>query len=220
MRFGHLWRARGGAPATEEPRARSSPSRVNSAAVRGGKCTVLGQPRHKTREAGLWRSLPSCCLPRRSSLVVRKSWHSSACDAMWNPWGASGGAQLLHSRSMVAVSNRDCYSLLDKQIHQGVGVGDFSIKTVGLTKLRPGLCVRVRRELGSLPMRCVFCDRPLEIKSAWKGVRDRFYCSEFCADSEMSEATPAQNPASLLQYHLDRPYERLERLLPYMRRYS
>jgi hypothetical protein len=67
-------------------------------------------------------------------------------------------------------------------------------------------------------MRCAFCDRPLEIKSAWKGARDQFYCSEFCADSEMSEATPAQNPASLLQYHLNRPYERLERLLPYMRR--
>ena len=69
-------------------------------------------------------------------------------------------------------------------------------------------------------MRCVFCDRPLEIKSAWKGARDQFYCGEFCAESEAAEATPAQNSASLLQYHLTRPYERLERLLPYMRRCS
>jgi hypothetical protein len=69
-------------------------------------------------------------------------------------------------------------------------------------------------------MRCLLCDRPLEIRSAWKGARDQFYCSEFCADSEVSEATSAQKPASLLQYHLDRPYERLERLLPYMRRFS
>jgi hypothetical protein len=69
-------------------------------------------------------------------------------------------------------------------------------------------------------MRCVFCDRPLEIRSAWKGARDRFYCSEFCADSEESELAPARDSAPLLQHHLNRRYERLERLLPYMRRYS
>ena len=69
-------------------------------------------------------------------------------------------------------------------------------------------------------MRCTFCNKPLEIKSAWKGGGDRFYCSEFCADSEVSEVTLALNQASLVQYHLNRPYERLERLLPYMRRYS
>ncbi len=69
-------------------------------------------------------------------------------------------------------------------------------------------------------MRCVFCDRPLEIRSAWKGTRERFYCSEFCADSEISEPTPVQDPGSLVEHHLNRRYERLERLLPYMRRYS
>jgi hypothetical protein len=69
-------------------------------------------------------------------------------------------------------------------------------------------------------MRCVFCDRALEIRSAWKGNRDQFYCSEFCADSEVSEPASAQDPASLLERHLNRRYERLERLLPYMRRYS
>jgi hypothetical protein len=69
-------------------------------------------------------------------------------------------------------------------------------------------------------MRCVFCDRQLEIRSAWKGTSDRFYCSEFCADSEVSELVPTQVPPSLAQHHLNRRYERLERLLPYMRRYS
>jgi hypothetical protein len=69
-------------------------------------------------------------------------------------------------------------------------------------------------------MRCRFCDRPLEIRSAWKGARDQFYCSEFCADSEAPEPLVAQGPATLLHYHLHRPYERLERLLPYMRRHS
>ena len=69
-------------------------------------------------------------------------------------------------------------------------------------------------------MRCVFCDKSLEIRSAWKGTRDRFYCSEFCADSELAESAPAQGPDSLLEHHLNRRYDRLERLLPYMRRYS
>jgi hypothetical protein len=69
-------------------------------------------------------------------------------------------------------------------------------------------------------MRCVFCDRLLEVRAAWKGAGDRFYCSEFCADSEVSETAPTQDPAALLEHHLNRRYERLERLLPYMRRYS
>jgi hypothetical protein len=67
-------------------------------------------------------------------------------------------------------------------------------------------------------MRCALCSRPLAVTSAWKGASDRFYCSEFCADSEVPQAAPAR--PTLLQLHRNRPYERLERMLPYMRRYS
>src|ERR1700683_3431177 len=76
------------------------------------------------------------------------------------------------------------------------------------------------RDQGVPSMQCTFCSRPLEIKSTWKGASNQFFCSEFCADSEISEATPAPVPATLLQHHVNRPYERLERLLPYMRLYS
>jgi hypothetical protein len=76
------------------------------------------------------------------------------------------------------------------------------------------------RDEGVSSMQCACCDRPLEVKSTWKTASNRFYCSEFCADSEVSEAAPAPDPATLLQHHTNRPYERLERLLPYMRLYS
>ena len=82
-------------------------------------------------------------------------------------------------------------------------------------------------------MQCAFCGRPIKAKSAWKGASDQFYCSEFCADSEGTEAAPAPVVAesappvrrkhrapTLLDHHLSRPYERLERLLPYMRQLS
>jgi hypothetical protein len=65
-------------------------------------------------------------------------------------------------------------------------------------------------------MRCAFCGRPLDPRQAWKSANKQLYCSEFCADSE--EAAPAR--PNLIQLHRERPYERLERLLPYMRRYS
>jgi hypothetical protein len=71
-------------------------------------------------------------------------------------------------------------------------------------------------------MRCTFCARPIDPKSTWKGTGNHFYCSEFCADSETPEAastTPAAVTGTLLQMH-QRSYERLERLLPYMRAYS
>jgi hypothetical protein len=70
-------------------------------------------------------------------------------------------------------------------------------------------------------MRCAFCGRPIDSKSTWKGSGDRFYCSEFCADSEAPEEAafvPAQ--PTLLDHHLKRPYERLQQLLPHMRAYS
>jgi len=70
-------------------------------------------------------------------------------------------------------------------------------------------------------MHCACCGRSIDTKSAWKGASKRFYCSEFCADSEAAEdAAPAVQTRTLLQLHLNKPYERLERLLPYMRAYS
>jgi hypothetical protein len=75
-------------------------------------------------------------------------------------------------------------------------------------------------------MQCAFCGNPLEARSAWKGARSQFYCSEFCAESQTvetvqaAETAPAAAEGTLLGHHLHRPYERLERLLPHMRRYS
>jgi hypothetical protein len=69
-------------------------------------------------------------------------------------------------------------------------------------------------------MQCACCATQLEIKSTWKSTSNRFYCSEFCSESEISEAVATPAAATLLQLHTNRPYERLERLLPYMRLYS
>jgi hypothetical protein len=68
-------------------------------------------------------------------------------------------------------------------------------------------------------MQCALCSRPIDPKSTWKGAGNQFYCSEFCADSETSESAPAATPATLLELHRKQSYERLERLLPYMRQY-
>lgn len=73
---------------------------------------------------------------------------------------------------------------------------------------------------GGSSMQCTFCRKPLELKSAWQGAHSQFYCGEFCADSEVSGSTAAPPSASLLQHHITQPYERLERLLPYMRLYA
>jgi hypothetical protein len=69
-------------------------------------------------------------------------------------------------------------------------------------------------------MQCAFCSRPLEAKSAWKGASEQFYCGEFCAEAESPEPVRDSAPSTLLQQHTYRPYERLERMLPYMRQYS
>jgi hypothetical protein len=74
-------------------------------------------------------------------------------------------------------------------------------------------------------MHCAFCGRPIKAKSAWKGANEQFYCSEFCADSEGTEMAPAPahhrgGAPTLLDRHLSRPYERLEKLLPYKRQLS
>jgi hypothetical protein len=70
-------------------------------------------------------------------------------------------------------------------------------------------------------MQCDFCGKPIEPKSTWKGAGNQFYCSEFCADSEApEEAALAPAQPTLLDHHVNRPYERLEQLLPHMRAYS
>jgi hypothetical protein len=63
-------------------------------------------------------------------------------------------------------------------------------------------------------MRCPCCHLIIDPRTAWKNSNNRFYCSEFCADSEISSLTAqvAQKEA------LDRQYiERLRRLLPFFR---
>ena len=64
-------------------------------------------------------------------------------------------------------------------------------------------------------MRCPFCDKPISPKAAWKGAGGRFYCSEFCADSET--VVPLRQQA-VEKREIDRQYRaRLERLLPLRR---
>jgi hypothetical protein len=63
-------------------------------------------------------------------------------------------------------------------------------------------------------MSCAFCHQTIDRKKAWKGSAGRFYCSEFCSDSEA--VVPAQR--RVMKDHIDRQYmERLERLLPLRR---
>jgi hypothetical protein len=58
-------------------------------------------------------------------------------------------------------------------------------------------------------MRCPSCHLLIDPKFAWKSSTKRFYCSEFCADSEIS--APLE-PCAQKEVH-DR-LERLRRLLP------
>ena len=60
-------------------------------------------------------------------------------------------------------------------------------------------------------MLCVFCSKTIDPSSAWKGTFGRFYCSEFCADSET--VVPVHDKVQKEQ--IDRQYlQRLERLVP------
>jgi hypothetical protein len=62
------------------------------------------------------------------------------------------------------------------------------------------------------PMRCPTCNQAIDHDQAWKGTEDRFYCSEFCADSENIVSLPP--PRRSLREHFDRQYmQRLERLV-------
>jgi hypothetical protein len=63
-------------------------------------------------------------------------------------------------------------------------------------------------------MRCAFCRQTIDGSKAWKGSASRFYCSEFCSDSET--VIPTQRRVA--KDRIDRQYmERLERLLPLRR---
>jgi hypothetical protein len=63
-------------------------------------------------------------------------------------------------------------------------------------------------------MRCAFCHQTIDRSTAWQGSASRFYCSEFCSDSET--VVPTQRRVA--KDRIDQQYmERLERLLPLRR---
>ncbi len=64
-------------------------------------------------------------------------------------------------------------------------------------------------------MKCPNCRSVINPDTAWKSSASRFYCSEFCADVESQDATSC----GVSKDEIDRQYiERLQRLLPYVRR--
>ena len=63
-------------------------------------------------------------------------------------------------------------------------------------------------------MRCPLCHVIIDPRSAWKNSINRFYCSEFCADSEIYAPVEQRVQKEVI----DRQYlERLRRLLPFFR---
>jgi hypothetical protein len=61
-------------------------------------------------------------------------------------------------------------------------------------------------------MRCPSCHLIIDPKTSWKTSDNRFYCSEFCADSEISLSFER----CVQKEAYDRQYlERLRRLLPF-----
>jgi hypothetical protein len=40
-------------------------------------------------------------------------------------------------------------------------------------------------------MECAYCGRPIDSRSAWRGITGQFFCGEFCADSEIETFMPA-----------------------------
>jgi len=68
-------------------------------------------------------------------------------------------------------------------------------------------------------MKCPNCRSAIDPDTAWKSSASRFYCSEFCADIEI-EAHDASG-SRVSKDEIDRQYiERLQRLLPHVRRRS
>jgi hypothetical protein len=64
-------------------------------------------------------------------------------------------------------------------------------------------------------MKCPNCHCLINPDTAWKSSAKRFYCSEFCADAEAQQETSSR----ISKDEIDRQYiERLQRLLPYVRR--
>lgn len=65
-------------------------------------------------------------------------------------------------------------------------------------------------------MKCPNCHSVIYADTAWKSSSSRFYCSEFCADIETHDAASSSRVS---KDAIDRQYiERLQRLLPYVRR--
>jgi len=63
-------------------------------------------------------------------------------------------------------------------------------------------------------MRCLSCHLIVDPRTAWRNSTNRFYCSEFCADSENSYIVEQR----MQKKDFDRQYlERLRRLLPFFR---
>ncbi len=63
-------------------------------------------------------------------------------------------------------------------------------------------------------MRCPSCRQLIDSRTAWKGAANCYFCSEFCADSELPVAAPGRiDKRSIDQDYLDR----LQRLLPLRR---
>jgi hypothetical protein len=68
-------------------------------------------------------------------------------------------------------------------------------------------------------MKCSNCHCTIDPKAAWKGSANRFYCSEFCADAETHDHAGSTRLVS--KDEIDRQYmERLQKMLPYVRRRS
>lgn len=64
-------------------------------------------------------------------------------------------------------------------------------------------------------MKCLNCHSVIDPNTAWKSSASSFYCSEFCADIEVQDASSSR----VSKDEIDRQYiERLQRLLPYVRR--
>jgi hypothetical protein len=70
-------------------------------------------------------------------------------------------------------------------------------------------------------MHCPVCHLPIDENKAWKGTADRFYCSEFCADSEADSEKVVSLPHASLRERFDRQYmQRLERLVALRKQYA
>lgn len=70
-------------------------------------------------------------------------------------------------------------------------------------------------------MNCPVCDQAIDEDKAWKGTADRFYCSEFCADSEVDSEKVVPLPTTSLRERFDRQYmQRLERLVALRKQYA